>query len=158
LPNVSGAAIQNANLAVGDLCYVTGALLTFVCTLATAGSATWGALERSGTVAENGAAINWTTQNAIANIHTGALATFTLPTAADLTTWPIDVSRVLTKTNTSVFGMGLAVGVTQTVNGGAVGVGITSLPGSTLVPSPTTPQTAPSYLIWRQSATAFWVS
>jgi hypothetical protein len=103
----------------------------------------------------NAATKNWTTELALNNTYITALMTVTLCPAADVTSWPVNGWRMLTKTNLSSFGMAVAVGGTQTVNGGVAGTGIALLQGSALVPSAT--QTAPAYLFWRESSTSYWV-
>lgn len=73
------------------------------------------ALEAPTSVDENGAAIAWTTQARIRNIHGAALAVFT--TSATTDQWPVGQSRLLANFSTATFGVRVNVPVGHYLNG-----------------------------------------
>lgn len=80
----------------------------------------------------------------------------TLPTELQLTNWPVGAPpRRLMKLQTSANGFNLLAPANVTINGDSAGSDMSPVPGSTLNPSVTV--SAPYYLVYRVSATSFYV-
>lgn len=103
------------------------------------------------------ATFNWDSDDLNVGVtHAAATCVVSLPVEASVTNWvPGSAPRKLYKFNGSANDIDLMAGPTCTINGAAAGTDMTPIPGSALQPSDTV--NAPYWLVYRQSATAYWV-
>lgn len=100
---------------------------------------------------------NWnTTVRNLGSDYAAGTQAISLPTELQITNWvPGEPPRRLLKLQTSANGFDLLASANCTINGAAGGADMTPVPGSTNDPSNTV--CSPYYLVYRLSATAYWV-
>ena len=103
------------------------------------------------------ATYDWnTTVRTLGSDYAAGTQDISLPTELQITNWvPGEPPRRLMKLQTSANGFNLLASANVTINGDTAGVDMSPIPGSTNNPSGTV--NAPYYLVYRLSATAFWV-
>lgn len=102
------------------------------------------------------ATYNWnSTAMYLAVTHAAAACDVTLPDETQLANWPVGQTRRLVKLNTSAFGINLIAPANIVVNGAAAGTDASPVTGSLLVPAIAV--NCPHWLVYRASATAFWI-
>lgn len=103
------------------------------------------------------ATYDWnTTVRNLGSDYAAGTQDISLPTELQLTNWvPGEPPRRLFKLQTSANGLNLLVGANCTINGDSAGTDASPVAGSTVNPAATT--NAPYWLVYRASATAYWI-
>jgi hypothetical protein len=92
----------------------------------------------------------------IALSHALAVVNVSLPVEADITLWPPGTPpRRVSKMNNQAFGFNLLTGPTCTINGAAADANMSPVPDSAT--SSSNSVLAQSVLVYRETATSFWV-
>jgi hypothetical protein len=105
----------------------------------------------------NAATKSWdTTEENLGVTYVTAQCDITLPTAAQVTNWPVGAPpRRIYKLNSTAFSVGLIAPADVAINGDTLGVDMTTIPGFDADPSATV--MAPYCLVYRLAADSFYV-
>ncbi len=156
LPLATGEFVPVEGLALGDVIYLDPDTRKAVgLTLQEAGDAIADAADAITIVTASTYDWNTTVRNLGSQYAAGTQA-ITLPDETQITNWvPGEPPRRLYKLQTSANGMNLLVGANCTINGDTAGTDASPIAGSTVNPAATT--NAPYWLVYRESATAYWL-